>query len=45
MEKGSHSNTTAAVENVEISGDDMDDADEQPIRCMSIEIFGHFPKL
>jgi hypothetical protein len=45
MEKGSHSNTTAAVENVEISGDDMDDADEQPIRRMSIEIFGHFPKL
>jgi hypothetical protein len=43
-EKGSHSNTMAAIENVEISsGDDMDDANEQPIRCMSIEFFCHFP--
>jgi hypothetical protein len=36
-ENGSRSNTTAAIENVETgNGDDMDDADEQPSRCMSV---------
>ena len=35
----------AAIENVEASsGDDIDNADEQPSQRMSIDIFCHLPK-
>lgn len=45
IENGSHLNTMAAIKNVEASsGDDIDNADEQPSQRMSIDIFCHLPK-
>ena len=46
IENESRSNTTAAINNAKISsGDDMDDADEQPSQRMLTEIFSHFSEV